>query len=436
MVGPARAVDPRCTGGKEISPDTNGHCCFPAQVWADGRCVGIPSQCPPMTRLNAAGATCDLMDCMAGQKRVDGVNCCWPGQGWSRTRSVCVGLPRCPGGTEPEGGERCVPVDKDGDGIPNRLDKCPDDPEDKNGFEDADGCPDEPRRIAAVAAAAERKEREAAVNAVHPLETLGGARYFGGLGLVLGGDLPPPPAVVERPVAVPPAAPLSRLDVQYGADVSWVHWTGPTAPNIPSALYDASAVGVSFWLRPEFRAIGRFVTPWFDVRPTFAFGVGSPQVGGGNYSISQMGASGHVGIDVQPWSFFGVGPFGGVRGDGFNIKQENSIGVTGSGVWGVDFGGDVGLHARLRTLDRPRKPELFYLDAELFLRQGSAMSGIYQRDEVGFRPVKGFTLFFAADMRLGTTGTPQPSDFTSTADVFAKTAPMQSSLGGGVGGAF
>ncbi|HEV8323378.1 MAG TPA: OmpA family protein [Myxococcota bacterium] len=30
--------------------------------------------------------------------------------------------------------------DRDGDGIPDDVDKCPDDPEDKDGFEDTDGC--------------------------------------------------------------------------------------------------------------------------------------------------------------------------------------------------------------------------------------------------------------------------------------------------------
>jgi outer membrane protein OmpA-like peptidoglycan-associated protein len=33
-------------------------------------------------------------------------------------------------------------ADRDGDGIPDELDKCPDEPEDKDGFEDEDGCPD------------------------------------------------------------------------------------------------------------------------------------------------------------------------------------------------------------------------------------------------------------------------------------------------------
>jgi parallel beta-helix repeat protein len=32
--------------------------------------------------------------------------------------------------------------DRDGDGIPDEVDQCPDNPEDKDGFEDEDGCPD------------------------------------------------------------------------------------------------------------------------------------------------------------------------------------------------------------------------------------------------------------------------------------------------------
>ncbi|HEU4731898.1 MAG TPA: OmpA family protein, partial [Kofleriaceae bacterium] len=33
--------------------------------------------------------------------------------------------------------------DADGDGIPDSIDKCPNEPEDKDGFEDEDGCPDD-----------------------------------------------------------------------------------------------------------------------------------------------------------------------------------------------------------------------------------------------------------------------------------------------------
>lgn len=37
---------------------------------------------------------------------------------------------------------RCIHLDRDGDGIPDAVDKCPEKPEDKDGFEDEDGCPD------------------------------------------------------------------------------------------------------------------------------------------------------------------------------------------------------------------------------------------------------------------------------------------------------
>lgn len=58
---------------------------------------------------------------------------------------------KCPTekGIAPDG---CPVRDKDGDGIPDDVDKCPDQPETKNGFEDADGCPDElPKAVAKFA---------------------------------------------------------------------------------------------------------------------------------------------------------------------------------------------------------------------------------------------------------------------------------------------
>jgi len=42
-----------------------------------------------------------------------------------------------PGNTAP-----AVAMDRDGDGVADSVDRCPDEPEDKDGFEDADGCPD------------------------------------------------------------------------------------------------------------------------------------------------------------------------------------------------------------------------------------------------------------------------------------------------------
>lgn len=37
--------------------------------------------------------------------------------------------------------------DRDGDGIPNAVDVCPDQPETFNGVFDSDGCPDTPRQF-------------------------------------------------------------------------------------------------------------------------------------------------------------------------------------------------------------------------------------------------------------------------------------------------
>jgi len=49
---------------------------------------------------------------------------------------------RCPNDPGPRENQGCPDKDTDGDGIVDRLDKCPNDPEDKDGFEDQDGCPD------------------------------------------------------------------------------------------------------------------------------------------------------------------------------------------------------------------------------------------------------------------------------------------------------
>jgi OOP family OmpA-OmpF porin len=49
---------------------------------------------------------------------------------------------RCPNVAGPITNFGCPVLDKDGDGIPDNLDRCPDEPEDKDGFQDEDGCPD------------------------------------------------------------------------------------------------------------------------------------------------------------------------------------------------------------------------------------------------------------------------------------------------------
>lgn len=56
------------------------------------------------------------------------------------------GLPdprdRCPDQAGPGENQGCPDADRDGDGIVDRLDRCPAEPEDKDLFQDEDGCPD------------------------------------------------------------------------------------------------------------------------------------------------------------------------------------------------------------------------------------------------------------------------------------------------------
>lgn len=63
------------------------------------------------------------------------------GDGFLDSKDTCPDVP----GVAPDG---CPIPDKDGDGIPDPDDKCVDVPETANGYQDADGCPDEvPKKV-------------------------------------------------------------------------------------------------------------------------------------------------------------------------------------------------------------------------------------------------------------------------------------------------
>jgi tetratricopeptide (TPR) repeat protein len=56
-----------------------------------------------------------------------------------------------------------IPLDSDGDGIPDKDDRCPNEPEDRNGYQDSDGCPDQAAflEVKRAAEAAAQKKAEA-----------------------------------------------------------------------------------------------------------------------------------------------------------------------------------------------------------------------------------------------------------------------------------
>ena len=62
------------------------------------------------------------------------------GDGIPDRDDLCPDEPEDKDGFQDDDG--CPDLDDDGDGIPDALDKCPHDPEDKDGFQDDDGCPD------------------------------------------------------------------------------------------------------------------------------------------------------------------------------------------------------------------------------------------------------------------------------------------------------
>ena len=97
----------KCPAGQSVGAETEGHCCWTGQVWGGGQCRGVPTSCPD--GLQTDGESCAQAACDEGKEQVSGANCCWPGQVWSKTRSQCVGIPRCPSGLEANGEECGAP---------------------------------------------------------------------------------------------------------------------------------------------------------------------------------------------------------------------------------------------------------------------------------------------------------------------------------------
>jgi hypothetical protein len=65
-----------CTDGRSIGPLTEGHCCWPGQVWRGDACLGAPTVCPG--GLGQKGFDCVPANCEPPLAWVDGQGCRYP----------------------------------------------------------------------------------------------------------------------------------------------------------------------------------------------------------------------------------------------------------------------------------------------------------------------------------------------------------------------
>jgi len=105
-------LPPECPTGQVKNVDTQGHCCWPGQVWVptENRCVGLP-MCPAGFVVGPHQNGCIATGSCPPGKVVsqDPKQCCWPGQGYSHEKKACVGAPACPPNMV-AAGEDCRPA--------------------------------------------------------------------------------------------------------------------------------------------------------------------------------------------------------------------------------------------------------------------------------------------------------------------------------------
>ncbi|MDB4953946.1 MAG: OmpA/MotB domain protein [Myxococcales bacterium] len=100
-----------------------------------------------------------------GRKEVEKVVAPPPGPKDTDGDGITDDVDKCPTEAEDKDGfqddDGCPDPDNDGDGIPDAADKCPNEAEDKDGFQDEDGCPDPDNDNDGIADAADKCPNEA-----------------------------------------------------------------------------------------------------------------------------------------------------------------------------------------------------------------------------------------------------------------------------------
>ena len=136
--------------------------------------------------------------------------------------------------------------DRDGDGVTDDLDRCPSDPETKNGYLDGDGCPDDAPSGAPPVGVAAKSAPPLAVDAPNPTNARASAEPPGAPPVkkqpwwlkpkVPAGGSPaatpasPPPALPATPTEQPPAAAPAPPAASTSKALPW--WLKPKAPAV------------------------------------------------------------------------------------------------------------------------------------------------------------------------------------------------------------
>ncbi|MFN7133551.1 MAG: OmpA family protein, partial [Myxococcales bacterium] len=146
-------LDPNDNCPDVPGPQDNAGCPYPDRdndgvFDAQDRCPDVPGPrenqgCPVIKDTDGDGIPDDLDRCPVDPEDRDGFQ---DEDGCPDPDNDADGIvdkvDQCPNEPGPLENRGCPIRDRDGDGIFDHQDKCPDDPEDKDGFEDEDGCPD------------------------------------------------------------------------------------------------------------------------------------------------------------------------------------------------------------------------------------------------------------------------------------------------------
>jgi hypothetical protein len=226
-----------------------------------------------------------------------------------------------------------------------------------------------------------------------PIESIGALRWSPSLGFVQPGDSAPAQAPQKDAASSGGLSVPEILDLNLGS-VGWSFGAGATTlnPINDGVTDDATALTVlelQTGVRAEFRTMTDLLSWWFDL--SFGAMLGErtqtePVDNGVVMGVQGFAIGGRLGLDLHPIPAIAIGPFGGYRTDLYQAnlsREEGSDQITDNG-FESDSGLQYGVHAVLRTKERPGELATFYFEPMLARRHGQLI-GLYAGAEAGLR---------------------------------------------------